>query len=263
MTRRGAAAEAADAAEEMDRGERQTAEQKMNRELRIVDKEVHVFEYDPVAPPALRQWDGDVECRVLDGHSRCVLSVAFSPDGGLLASGSRDKTVLVRRLPSCEEVARLDAHTDFVESVAFSPNGEFLASGSQETKVCVWRVADLLSCGNTSPWKWCVADHADYVSSVAFSPNNELLASASDDRTIRIYRVSDGERVHVLRGHAHYVTSVAFSPSGTQLASGGFDRRVRIWDAAAGECRRVISGHRSVVRCVVFFSRRPPCCFSE
>jgi hypothetical protein len=69
------------------RRKRRRAGSGVARELRIVRDKVHVFEYDPVAPPALPRWDGDgeVDCKVLQGQNGHVSSVAFSPDGGLLA----------------------------------------------------------------------------------------------------------------------------------------------------------------------------------
>ncbi|MER3417136.1 MAG: hypothetical protein C4297_13135, partial [Gemmataceae bacterium] len=67
--------------------------------------------------------------QALAGHTHYVLSVAFSPDGGYLASGSGDKTVRVWEVATDQHVRMLQGHTSWVYSVAFSPDGRYLASG--------------------------------------------------------------------------------------------------------------------------------------
>ncbi|MDW8366915.1 MAG: hypothetical protein RMK49_13810 [Abditibacteriales bacterium] len=69
-----------------------------------------------------------------------MTSVAFSPDGRHLASGSWDKTVLLWEVSSGRAVRRMEGHTSSVESVAFSPDGRHLASGSWDGTIRIWRV---------------------------------------------------------------------------------------------------------------------------
>ncbi len=70
------------------------------------------------------------EIATLKNHSNWVKSVAFSPDGKYLASGSYDNTVKLWSVESQKEVVTLQGHSDWVTSVAFSPDGKYLASGS-------------------------------------------------------------------------------------------------------------------------------------
>jgi WD40 repeat protein len=74
------------------------------------------------------------------GHSSSVFSIAFSPDGKYLASGSLDKTVKLWSVESQKEVTTLQGHSEFVFSVAFSPDGKYLASGSQDKTLKLWSV---------------------------------------------------------------------------------------------------------------------------
>jgi WD40 repeat protein len=171
----------------------------------------------------------------LTGHTRNVWSVAFSPDGRLLASGSNDNTIKLWEVASGREVRILTGHSGAVFSVAFSPDGRLLASGSYDTTIKLWEVA-------TGNLVRTLSGHTHWVNSVAFSPDGRLLASGSYDTTIKLWEVATGNLVRTLRGHGESVYYVAFSPDGRLLASGSWDDTIKLWEVATGREVRTLFG---------------------
>ena len=124
----------------------------------------------------------------LTGHTQGVLSVAFSPDSRMVASGSWDKTIKLWEVATGKERATLAGHTNEVASVAFSPNGKLLASGSFDKTIKLWDVATGKEYVN-------LEGHAGVVRSVAFSPANQMVASGGYDKTIKLWDVATGKEL--------------------------------------------------------------------
>ena len=179
--------------------------------------------------------------------------MAFSPGGGILASGSRDKTIRLWDAETGAYLRTLMGHTDWVTSVAFSPDGRTLASGSWDNTTRLWDV-------ETGTHQRTLIGHTDWVNSVAFSPDGRTLASASgswrdeSDNTIRLWDAGTGEEQLTLTGHTSGVDSVAFSPDGRIIASGSRDDTIRLWDVDTGADIRTLTGHTSRVESVAFSS---------
>jgi WD40 repeat protein/serine/threonine protein kinase len=195
------------------------------------------------------------------GHWHEVHSVAFSPDGKLLASASADWSVKVWHVQNGRELHTLARHQGYVNGVAFSPDGRTLASASQDGTVRIWDVASgrelqVLRGGRAG------------LSSVAFHRDGNLLASGSADGSVMLWDPASGKELGRLIGHTGEVYAVAFHPQGELLASASADRTVRLWDrrqfrgsqeqkgrqpeVSSQIPARTLTGHGDIVRSVAF-----------
>lgn len=200
---------------------------------------------------------GAITHQVLRGHSERVYSVAISPDGRTLASGSTDQTVGLWSWQAGVGGAllqRLAGHRHLVRSVAFRPDGQTLASGSYDETIRLWDVA-------TGQTQQTLYGHNAWIRAVAFTPDGQQLVSGSFDYTVRLWDLQPGaEQTHyLLRGYTNLVRAVAFSPDGRTIASGSDDQVVRLWQMqtiAAGEEERKIGlqlrGHTRTIRALAF-----------
>jgi WD40 repeat protein len=163
----------------------------------------------------------------LEGHTAKVWSVAFSPDGNLLASGSVDDTLRLWRVREGVLLRTMQGHPFPVLCVAFSPDGAILATGSSDSLIRLWRVS------NGSLIR-TLEGHSGWVRSLVFSPDGRILASAAEDFTVRLWRLADGELIRTVDEGMANVQSVAFHPDGAGLVWAEADGSVLSWRISDG-----------------------------
>ena len=228
-----------------------------------IDRTVKVWQVPPVAEAPHSTII--TECTTLSGFSGEVLTVVFSPDGKVLASSSRDRTIrLWQTAHAFPELATFTGHSGDVTSIAFAPDGQRLVSASDDETLKLWHVPQEPISNQGANHPVTLVGHSGEVWRVAFSPNGQLLASASRDKTVRLWQlppanasqVADLKALATLVGHTAEVVNVAFSPDGTLLASASVDQTTRLWRVRSGppynEPTSILKGHTDSVLSVTF-----------
>jgi serine/threonine protein kinase len=173
-------------------------------------------------------------------HRNYVTSVAWSPDGTCLASGSADGTVQIWEATNGRCLQTYTRDTGVVSSVAWSPDGKRIASGSANGTVQVWEMT-------SGQLLQTYEGHTNRVWSVTWSPDGTRLASGSADGTVQMWEVSSGRLLRVYKRHVDTVWSVAWSPDGTRLATSSKDQNVRVWEVTSERLLQTYEGHAQPV----------------
>jgi WD40 repeat protein len=161
------------------------------------------------------------------GHRGPVTTLAWSPDGQRLASGSWDQTVQVWKGDSGERLLNYKNHSAGVTALGWSPNGRYLASGDRNGSIHLWDAT-------TGKLYFTYGGHSAAITALAWSPNGREIASASEDRVVDVWFPGERRRILSYGGHRTVLEMLLWSSDGRRVTSVGRDSSIQIWDAHSG-----------------------------
>jgi len=191
--------------------------------------------------------------QIFSGHPEGLLSVAFSPDGRYILTGSRDDTARLWDAKTGQGLRQYAGHLPGpydggvgagVRAI-FSPDGKYVLTSGFDGIAKLWDV-------ETSKELRVFRGHSDAVWGIAFSPDGKSVLTGSLDQTARLWDAKTGKEIHQFRGHTGRVCGVAFSPDGRYIVTGSYDNTARLWDVETGKELRVFRGHTHHVVSVAF-----------
>jgi WD40 repeat protein len=193
-------------------------------------------------------WDmsNGTKIRTFNGHSDEVESVAFSPDGKYIVSGSDDKEPVLKLwdITTGREIKTMKGHNRRVTSISFSPDGKYIVSGSWDRTIKLWETT-------TGKQIWTNSENSD-VWSVAFSPDGLHVISGDGNYILKLLKTTNGQETWKFLKHTNISSnmSVAYSPNGKYVASGSY--ALILWEAETGKKVKIFQGHTSNVFSIAF-----------
>jgi len=177
-----------------------------------------------------------------DGESG-IFTIALSPDGKKIASGSRDGWVRFWDIDTGKLIIKWMAHTDIISSLCWSRDGGRVVTGSYDMTVRVWNVESretILEIKTELGSRWRPA--------AVYSADETMIATAT--QFLRIWDAKTGNLIKNLKGHTQEVACLAWTADGSTLISGSFDHSIRMWNTTTWQQIHVLTGHTGVVEAI-------------
>lgn len=187
-------------------------------------------------------------------HISIVESLAISPDGKMLASGSFQEVRIWDTLTGAE-LKKLEGFADRVVALTFSPDNKLIATaGGAATEDGEVKIFDVTTGKQTLEVKGA---HSDTAFGVSFSPDGKMLASCGADKFVKIFEMPSGKFIKSFEGHTHHVMDVGWKNDGKFLVSCGADNAIKVWDFEKGEQSKTIAGHTKQISRLQFVGVTP------
>ncbi len=167
-------------------------------------------------------------------HDENVFSVAFSPDGKLLASGSEDKTMLLYNLETDELLHTFEGHFSTINDIAFNPKGKYIFSAGDKT-IRIWKP--------DGTYINKIRGHKTYIWSISLTPDGNKIASGSFEEDFYLWDILNTEKLETYSEHTKSVLAVDIDPDGDYIVSGSLDKSIKLWDIKAANVIKTGYGH--------------------
>ena len=179
-----------------------------------------------------------------------ALDMTLSPDGNLLAVGSRFEHIRLFNTKTRVRVNIFSEHEGSIDALDFSGDGHYLVSAGSDQIIRIWDV-------NRAKVIRRFKGHSQRIIDVRFSPNGKVIASTSKDMTVRLWDVKTGKQMHIFNdnimqtnNNKMYAHDLSFSVDGLQLAAVG-DTDLKLWQVTSGE---LLIHHKEVTATDIEFS---------
>ena len=196
--------------------------------------------------PELKTTDGKPAAN--SAHVSLVESMAYSPDGKTLATGSFQEITLWDTEKGTRKL-RIGGFADRVVAINYALDGKSFATGggapTEDGEIRIYSADGKLITDIKN-------GHSDTVFGVCFSPDGMLLATAGADKFVKVFEVPSGKFLKSFEGHTHHVLDVGWTNDGKKLASAGADNIIKVWDYEKGEKVRDIAGGTKQVTRLMF-----------